>query len=137
MRGFSFTATCTVFLVCFFVAVFCFFGREASAQTSTTSSVINAIKSVVLEYRAEYDGSSNAIYEGWTTWTGTDGLTSAEIWRIARNTFSGTDKTHTEYAGMGGFLYIWDNRSTYFITSEKVIYSGEQVSFNGENVVYP
>ena len=66
-----------------------------------------------LDYIAEYDGD-NAIYEGWALYVAGGAEIGDLVWRIARNTFSGANKTRTSYAGMGGFLYAWANRSNYF-----------------------
>ncbi len=66
-----------------------------------------------LDYIAEYT-DDNAIYEGWAVYV-TGGVDTSElVWRIAKNTFTGANKTRTAYAGAGEFQYAWVNRSNYF-----------------------
>ena len=65
------------------------------------------------EYRVDYIGC-DAIYEGWTSWTGDAANQAALIWRIAKNEFSDGSITHTEFAGEGEFQYAWASRTSYF-----------------------
>ena len=63
----------------------------------------------------EYLSSDDGVYNAWTEWQGSAASTSGNIWRIAKNTYTGTVITHTEYAGLGEFAYSWDNRTSYFV----------------------
>lgn len=65
------------------------------------------------EYRAEYSGS-NVVYEGWAEWKEYGNGIAEEVWRIAKHTYSGSNKIQTVYAGTGEFKYRWDLRSDYF-----------------------
>lgn len=66
--------------------------------------------------RVDYDGNSNAIYQGWAT-PGT--ATSEAKWRLIKNTYDGSNR----FTGSGfpqdangnascGFAFVWDNRAS-------------------------
>ncbi len=66
-----------------------------------------------LDYIAEYTGA-NPVYEGWAVYIENGVNTASLVWRIAKNTFDGANKTRTGYAGAGEFAYAWDLKLNYF-----------------------
>ena len=64
---------------------------------------------IALQKQFDYDGSGNLIYEGWAA----PGLaTSAAVWAIKQNTYSGANLTAVKWAvGDSAFTNIWDNRA--------------------------
>jgi hypothetical protein len=94
----------------------------------------------VYEYRAEYDGSGNAIYEGWAEWVGGGNLATDLVWKISKNVYSGGNKTHQMFAGSGGFEHAWDARVTYFpvegIINKVFMDENNMIFQDGENYIF-
>lgn len=65
-------------------------------------------------FNGEY-ATSNLIYEGYAK-PGTP--TSAAAWQIAKHTYTGSNRTATQWPQIGGvgsseYSFVWDNRASY------------------------
>lgn len=61
--------------------------------------------------RIDYDVSNNPIYLGWAAPGSSE---SATVWRIARNTFTGSNMMARNFpSGSPAFGYSWTNRASY------------------------
>ncbi len=68
----------------------------------------------------------NVLYRGWAV---DDALASDAVWRIARYYRSG-NVTTVDYANLGAYTNIWNNRTTYFTSPTALtgVYTAKSVS---------
>jgi len=62
------------------------------------------------EYRADFDGGDDVIYEGWTA---INSATTDESWIICKHTYTDGNLTRTQWVGTD-FNQKWSLRATLF-----------------------